>query len=49
MFCLCLTVAGFMQAGMIDSAIAGGVDFMSDVPIRFNRAMRGKMMSMGKV
>ena len=42
-------VAGFMQAGMIDTAIAGGVDFMSDVPIKFNRSMRSKMMSMGKV
>lgn len=42
------SMAGFMQAGMIDTAIAGGVDFMSDVPIRFNRAMRSKMLAMGK-
>ena len=45
----CCIVAGFMQAGMIDTAIAGGVDFMSDVPIRFNRSMRSKMLAMGKV
>eukprot|EP00795_Rhopilema_esculentum_P007902 gene7902-13786_t len=42
------TMIGFMQAGMIDTAIAGGVDFMSDVPIKFNRSMRGKMMQMPK-
>lgn len=38
-----------MHSGMCDVAIAGGVDFMSDVPIRFNRSMRSKMLAMGKV
>lgn len=42
------TAMGLMNSGMCDSAIAGGVDFMSDVPIRFSRAMRAKMLAMNK-
>eukprot|EP00794_Sanderia_malayensis_P004852 gene4852-5489_t len=42
------TSMGLMRAGSFDVAIAGGVDFMSDVPIRFNRSMRMKMLSLGK-
>ena len=44
-----LQAMGLMNSGMCDSAIAGGVDFMSDVPIRFSRAMRAKMLAMNKV
>ncbi|MDK2413378.1 hypothetical protein QHH03_30275, partial [Aphanizomenon sp. 202] len=34
------TCAGFMHAGVYDACIAGGVEFMSDVPIRHSRKMR---------
>ena len=37
-----------IATGAADVVIAGGVEFMSDVPIRFSRKMRGLMMSMPK-
>jgi len=42
------TGIGYMQAGVYDSVIAGGVEFMSDVPIRHSRAMRGLMLKSTK-
>ena len=38
-----------IAGGQCDAVVAGGVDFMSDVPIRFNRKMRSKMLEMNKV
>uniref|UniRef100_T1J083 Trifunctional enzyme subunit beta, mitochondrial n=1 Tax=Strigamia maritima TaxID=126957 RepID=T1J083_STRMM len=42
------TAIGLMQAGMCDSVVAGGVEFMSDVPIRFSRKLRKIMLNMNK-
>ena len=39
---------GMIATGAADAVICGGVEFMSDVPIRFSRKMRGLMMSMPK-
>lgn len=40
--------AGFMHAGVYDACIAGGVEFMSDVPIRHSRKMRGLMLKLNR-
>ena len=37
-----------LAAGNCDVAIAGGVEFMSDVPIRHSRKMRGLMLKLNK-
>ncbi|GAB6024711.1 hypothetical protein CHUAL_009844 [Chamberlinius hualienensis] len=37
---------GMLAAGIYDAAIAGGVEFMSDVPIRHSRSMRKLMLGM---
>ncbi|UYV65307.1 HADHB [Cordylochernes scorpioides] len=37
-----------IAAGQIDIAISGGVEFLSDVPIRFGRKMRKLMLSANK-
>lgn len=42
------TGVGLIAAGQCDAVIAGGVEFMSDVPIRHSRKMRGIMMSSTK-
>merc|ERR1719187_1898378 len=42
------TCAGFMHAGVYDACIAGGVEFMSDVPIRHSRKMRELMLKLNK-
>ena len=39
---------GMIAAGNIDVAVAGGVEFMSDVPIRHSRKMRKIMLSLNK-
>jgi len=39
---------GMIYSGMCDIAIAGGVEFMSDVPIRHSRKMRKLMLSLNK-
>ncbi len=39
---------GLMSAGVYDVCIAGGVEFMSDVPIRHSRKMRGLMLKANK-
>ncbi|XP_070194755.1 trifunctional enzyme subunit beta, mitochondrial-like isoform X1 [Littorina saxatilis] len=42
------TGIGLIASGQADSIIAGGVEFMSDVPIRHSRKMRKLMLSMNK-
>ncbi len=42
------TCLGLMHAGVYDVCIAGGVEFMSDVPIRHSRKMRGLMLKANK-
>ena len=37
-----------LTSGYCDAVIAGGVEFMSDVPIRHSRKMRGIMLSLNK-
>ena len=44
-----IAAVNLIAAGHCDAVVAGGVDFMSDVPIRFNRKMRSKMLQMNKV
>ena len=39
---------GLIAAGQCDSVVAGGVEFMSDVPIRHSRKMRKTMLSLNK-
>ena len=43
------TCVGYMNAGVYDACIAGGVEFMSDVPIRHNREMRAKMLKLNRM
>ncbi len=42
------TCLGYMNAGIYDVCIAGGVEFMSDVPIRHSRKMREWMLKANK-
>ncbi|KAK4302220.1 hypothetical protein Pmani_025670 [Petrolisthes manimaculis] len=42
------TCAGLMHAGVYDVCVAGGVEFMSDVPIRHSRKMRELMLKLNK-
>jgi len=42
------TCMGLVASGAADVCVAGGVEFMSDVPIRFSRQTRGHMMSLSK-
>ncbi|XP_071117489.1 trifunctional enzyme subunit beta, mitochondrial-like [Haliotis cracherodii] len=42
------TGIGMIASGGCDSVVAGGVEFMSDVPIRHSRKMRKLMLSMNK-
>lgn len=39
---------GLIAAGQCDAVVAGGVEFMSDVPIRHSRKMRKTMLSLNK-
>lgn len=43
------TVMGSISSGSIDVGLAGGVEFLSDVPIRFNRNARKLMYEANKV
>lgn len=38
-----------IAAGQNDVVVAGGVDFMSDVPIRLSRGMRKSLLEANKV
>lgn len=42
------TGVNMIKAGQGDIVVAGGVDFMSDVPIKYNRKMRSTMMQLNK-
>ncbi|XP_023682296.1 trifunctional enzyme subunit beta, mitochondrial [Paramormyrops kingsleyae] len=42
------TAVGLIAAGQCDTVVAGGVEFMSDVPIRHSRKMRKIMLSLNK-
>jgi len=39
---------GLLSAGYCDIAVAGGVEFMSDVPIRYSRKLRKTMLDLSK-
>ena len=45
---VCYAGMGLIASGGADIAIAGGVESMSDVPIRHSRKMRKLMLSMNK-
>ncbi len=38
-----------IASGQSDVVVAGGVDFMSDVPIRLSRGLRKSLLAMNKV
>lgn len=40
---------GLIFSGQCDTAIAGGIEFMSDVPIRLNRDLRKKLLTLNRV
>ena len=40
---------GLIAGGQADTVIAGGVEFMSDVPIRVSRGVRSKLMPFDQV
>ncbi len=42
-------MANNIATGQNDIVIAGGVDFMSDVPIRYPRSMRKLMLNLNRV
>lgn len=42
------TGVGLIHSGVYDTIVAGGVEFMSDVPIRHSRAMRSLMLKANK-
>jgi len=42
------TCLGLMEMGVYDVCVAGGIEFMSDVPIRHSRKMRSLMLSANK-
>jgi len=39
---------GLIYSGMCDTIIAGGIEFMSDVPIRLNRDLRKKLLTLNR-
>ena len=40
---------GLIASGQCDTVVAGGVEFMSDVPIRLSRPLRKTLLSLNKV
>ncbi|XP_057313314.1 trifunctional enzyme subunit beta, mitochondrial-like [Hydractinia symbiolongicarpus] len=42
------TGMGLIYSGQCDSVVAGGIEFMSDVPIRLNRDLRKKLLTMNR-
>ncbi|TKS76355.1 Trifunctional enzyme subunit beta, mitochondrial TP-beta 3-ketoacyl-CoA thiolase [Collichthys lucidus] len=42
------SAVGLIASGQCDAVVAGGVEFMSDVPIRHSRKMRKTMLSLNK-
>lgn len=45
---LCLVAVGLIASGQYDVVVAGGVELMSDVPIRHSRKMRKMMLDFNK-
>ena len=45
----CLVAYNQIAAGQSDVVVAGGVDFMSDVPIRVSRKFRKALLAFNKV
>ena len=43
-----ITGIGYINSGLVDNFIAGGTEFMSDVPIRHSRKMRAIMLQSTK-
>lgn len=41
-------IMGLLNSGYCEAGIAGGVEVLSDVPIRYNRKARAAMLSMQK-
>ncbi len=39
---------GYIGSGYCDAVVAGGVEFMSDPPIRHSRKMRGILLKMSR-
>lgn len=39
---------GLIHSGMCDTVVAGGIEFMSDVPIRLNRDLRKKLLTLNR-
>lgn len=48
-FFFILKAVGLIASGQCDTVIAGGVEFMSDVPIRLSRPLRKTLLSLNKV
>ena len=48
-FLFFIPAVGLIASGQCDTVIAGGVEFMSDVPIRFSRPLRKTLLSLNKV
>ncbi len=46
---MCCTGVSQIASGQSDVVVAGGVDFMSDVPIRLSRGLRKSLLAMNKV
>ena len=44
-----VAAVGLIASGQCDTAIAGGVEFMSDVPIRLSRPLRKTLLTLNKV
>lgn len=42
------TAYGYISVGSMDMAVAGGVEFLSDAPLKFNRKARKLMISANK-
>lgn len=43
------TGIGMINSGQCDTIVAGGLEFMSDVPIRLNRDLRKKLLTMNRM
>lgn len=48
-FCLPIIAMGLIYSGQCETAVAGGIEFMSDVPIRLNRELRKKLLTLNRV
>lgn len=44
-----MTATAMIKAGMIETALVGGVEYMSDIPIKFQRPLRKRMLKATKM